>query len=66
MMVLRGLGVSVMDPLAFRALGPPGVVALPFDPPLFFECYSLHARDRIDQAMAQAFLASIKSVLSAM
>lgn len=65
LMVARGLGVSVMDPLVFRALRTSGVVARPFEPAVFFECYSLHARDRVDQVVAQAFLASVKSVLEA-
>lgn len=64
LMVARGLGVALMSPVVYRALAPAGVVALPFEPAINMEIYSLHARDRVQQTVAQVFLASVKSVLA--
>lgn len=64
LMVARGLGVTLMSPVVYRALAPVGVVALPFEPAVNMEIYSLHARDRVEQAAAQAFLASVRLVLA--
>jgi DNA-binding transcriptional LysR family regulator len=62
-MVARGLGVSIVNPLVYRALELRGVTALAFEPAIDFECHSLHSRDRPDQALVQDFLQAVRNVL---
>jgi DNA-binding transcriptional LysR family regulator len=62
-MVARGLGVSIVNPLVYRALDLRGVSAIPFDPAIHFDCHSLHSRDRPDQALVGDFLQAVRRVL---
>ena len=62
-MVARGLGVSIVNPLVLRALELRGVVAVPFEPAIPFDCYSVHPRERPEQALVADFLAAVRQVL---
>lgn len=62
-MVARGLGVSIVNPLVLRALELRGVVAVSFEPAIPFECYSVHPRERPEQALVADFLAAVRQVL---
>jgi DNA-binding transcriptional LysR family regulator len=62
-MVGRGLGVSIVNPLVYRVLKLRGVTALPFEPAIHFECHSLHPRGRPEQALVGDFLAAVRAAL---
>ena len=59
MMVARGLGVSIVNPLVYQALALPGIVALPFEPAIEFSSFSVHAQQRLEQELAGEFLAAV-------
>ena len=64
-MVARGLGVSIVNPLLYRALGLREVAAVRFDPAIHFECHSVHPKHRPEQALVGDFLDSVRAVLKA-
>lgn len=61
-MVARGLGVSIVNPLVHRELALAGVKALPFEPAVLFRCFSVRARQRPEQALVGAFLDAVRQV----
>jgi DNA-binding transcriptional LysR family regulator len=61
-MVARGLGVSIINPLVFEALALPGLKAIPFEPAIHFTCASVHAQQRLEQGLVTEFLAAVKQV----
>jgi len=63
MMVARGLGVSIVNPLVYQALGLPGLKALPFEPRIDFTCYSVHTNQGLEQALVSEFLVAVKKSL---
>ena len=63
MMVARGLGVSIINPLVVAAVPLAGVKVLPFDPAIHFSCHSVHAPQRLEQALVAEFLAAVGQVL---
>ena len=62
-MVARGLGVSIVNPLVYRALQLRGVTSLAFEPAIDLECHSLHPRGRPEQALVNEFLEAVRRVL---
>ena len=61
-MVGMGLGVSVVNPLVVRTLQMPRVKAIRFEPAVEFRVYSVHARQRIEQALCAEFLSCLAQV----
>ncbi|MGD9941633.1 MAG: LysR substrate-binding domain-containing protein [Burkholderiaceae bacterium] len=55
-MVARGLGVSIVNPVLQLELGVPGVQAIPFEPAVHFRCYTVHAKERPEQALVGDFV----------
>lgn len=62
-MVSRGLGVSIVNPRLQRALSIPGVKAIPFEPAVYFKCFTVRAKQRPEQAAVDDFLAAVNAVL---
>lgn len=63
-MVARGLGVSIVNPLILRELALPGITALPFKPEIRFRCYAIRAKQRPGQTLAADFLAATKRAIT--
>jgi DNA-binding transcriptional LysR family regulator len=61
-MVARGLGVSIINPLVFDALALPGLKAIPFEPAIHLTCSSVHAQQRLEQELVNEFLVAVKKV----
>lgn len=62
-MVARGLGISIVNPQLHRALGIPGVEAIPFEPAIYFKCFSVRAKQRPEQSLVEDFLACFQDVM---
>ena len=62
-MVARGLGVSVINPLLLKELSLPGVTAIAFKPEIHFRCYVIRARQRPAQALAADFVSAARSAI---
>lgn len=62
-MVGRGLGVSIVNPLVQRALGIGDVVSLRFEPAIHFDCHAIRPKHRPEQAAVEDFLASLRLAL---
>lgn len=58
-MVSRG----IVNPLLYRTLDLRRVAAVPFHPAIHFECHSVHAKQRPEQAMVSEFLGAVRAVL---
>ncbi|WP_431513133.1 LysR substrate-binding domain-containing protein [Variovorax sp. DAIF25] len=62
-MVARGLGVSIVNPLIHKELSLLGVRAIPFEPEILFRCYLVRAKHRSTQALVSDFIAAVDQVL---
>lgn len=62
-MVGKGLGVSIVNPVLQRELAVPGLCALPFEPAIQFRCYVVRAKQRPEQALVPDFLKSVHTAL---
>ena len=58
-MVARGLGVSIVNPVLYRELAVPGVKAIPFEPAIHFKCHVVRAKQRPEQALVPEFLDAV-------
>lgn len=63
LMVAQGLGVSIVNPMLHRALALNNVVPVPFEPAMYFECHSVHAKHRLEQAIVPEFIETVQRVL---
>lgn len=64
-MVGRGLGVSIVNPVLQRELAVPGLRAIRFEPAIHFRCYVIRAKQRPEQALVPAFLEAALTALKA-
>jgi len=62
-LVLRGMGVAVLDEFTARSAPDRGAVFQGFDPPLRFEVRCIHLEDRPLSHLAEAFLEVLRGVL---
>jgi DNA-binding transcriptional LysR family regulator len=62
-MVGRGLGVSIVNPVLQRELAVPGLRAIPFEPAVHFRCYVVRAKQRPEQALVAEFLKAVHAAL---
>lgn len=62
-MVEMGLGVSVVNPMVIRSLKLAGVRAIRFEPAIPFESFVLHSQQRPMPALAQQFLACVRTAV---
>lgn len=62
-MVAQGLGVSIVNPFLYKTLELRNVAAIRFEPAIHFECHSVHAKHRPEQAMVAEFIEAVSAVL---